>query len=59
MLLSKLDNVEGLGKHKARTLIKHFGSPNAIKNATEKELCSVDGIGSALAKRILHALKDG
>jgi excinuclease ABC subunit C len=59
MLLSKLDNVEGLGKQKARSLIKHFGSPNAIKNATEKELCGVDGIGSALAKRILQALNGG
>ncbi len=56
---SALDSVPGLGKVKAKALLKHFGSVKAIKAASQQELQAVPGIGSALAGSIVQALASG
>ncbi len=40
----------------ARKLLKHFGSPGKIFNASESELMKVDGIGEKTARRIREIL---
>ncbi len=56
---SALDSVPGLGKVKAKALLKHFGSVKAIKAATRQDLQVVPGIGPALADTICQALASG
>lgn len=56
---SALDSVPGLGKVKAKALLKHFGSVKAIKAATRQDLQAVPGIGPALADTICQALASG
>lgn len=46
---SELENIEGLGKVKVNSLLKHFKSIEKIRNATVNELAEADGIGEALA----------
>jgi len=54
--------IEGLpqiGPEAARALLKHFGSPGAVVNATEAELKKVEGIGdkkASLLRTILDTL---
>jgi len=56
---SALDSVPGLGKVKAKALLRHFGSVKAIKAASQEELQAVPGIGPALAGTIVEALASG
>ena len=49
---SSLDLVNGIGKIKKTALLNYFGSFDAIKDATEKELQSVPGINRKLAQHI-------
>ena len=51
-LRSALDDVEGIGPTRRNTLLKHFGSLTAVKEASIDELSKVKGINHALAKRI-------
>jgi excinuclease ABC subunit C len=55
---SELDAVEGLGNEKKKALLKHFGSVEKIREASEKEVMEVPGIGRILAFRIAGQLKD-
>ncbi len=41
-----------IGRKKAETLLKHFGSVKKLANASVKELCEVEGIGEKRAKII-------
>lgn len=50
--VSELDNIEMLGKEKAKALIKYFKSVTAIKSASVQELKMVEGIGDTLANNI-------
>lgn len=52
MLNSKLDEIEGLGKVKKKSLLNKFKSVEKIGSATIDELMEVEGIGKALAKVI-------
>ncbi|NLO86743.1 MAG: excinuclease ABC subunit UvrC [Clostridiales bacterium] len=52
-LKSELSNIEGIGKKKQLALIKHFRSVKGIFQASQEELCAVDGISKVLAERIL------
>lgn len=47
-----LQGLPGVGRGLALELLKHFGSPMAVFNATEGELRQVKGIGSKKAKRM-------
>ena len=49
---SELTKIEGIGKVKANTLLKLFGSTDAIKNASESELIKVKGITNKIAENI-------
>jgi len=42
----------GVGSHRARLLLEHFGSVEAVILATEEELMDVPGIGGQTAQRI-------
>ncbi len=48
-----LNMMDGIGPVKVRSMIDALGSPDAIFASEYKELVNVDGIGPALAKRIL------
>jgi excinuclease ABC subunit C len=50
---SELDQLPGIGPRRKRALILHFGSLQAIRDATFSELLQVDGISVAVA-RTLH-----
>jgi Fanconi anemia group M protein len=41
----------------ARRLLSHFGSVQAVMNATEGELTAVDGIGEKKAAKIRETIK--
>ncbi len=50
MVVSMLDDVPGIGPTTRKKLLKHFGSVNAIKSASEAELVAI--VGKVKAKSI-------
>ena len=56
MTASALDSVRGLGEHRRKALVTHFGSVAKLKDASVEEITSVPGIGVATAKAVLAAL---
>ena len=56
MTASALDAVPGLGEHRRKALVTHFGSVARITEASVEEITSVPGIGVATAKAVLEAL---
>ena len=48
-----LSMVSGVGAARLRLLVNHFGDPETVMNATERELAGVDGIDKSLARKIL------
>jgi excinuclease ABC subunit C len=59
MTASALDTVPGLGEHRRKALISHFGSVARLKKATVEEITSVRGIGATTAVAVLDALGSG
>jgi excinuclease ABC subunit C len=59
MTASALDAVPGLGEHRRRALVTHFGSVARLKQATVAEITAVPGIGIATATAVLTALGVG
>ena len=55
-LKSSLDDLPGIGPTRKRALLKHFGSPKKIREASIEELTAVDGISRALAEKIRENL---
>lgn len=55
-LKSSLDELPGIGPTRKKALLKHFGSPKKICEATIEELMEVDGISRALAEKIREHL---
>jgi len=55
---SVLEDIPGIGKHKAAQLLGRFGSARAIANMSAEELAAAPGIGDATAARILTFLKE-
>jgi excinuclease ABC subunit C len=51
-LKSSLDDVPGVGPKRRKSLIRHFGSLRAVKEATVEEIASVEGISTSLAEQI-------
>ena len=51
-LSSSLDDIEGVGPKTKRDLLKHFGSLDAIKDASIDKLEQVDGVGPSTAETI-------
>ncbi|MDA2890971.1 excinuclease ABC subunit UvrC [Mycolicibacterium sp. BiH015] len=56
MTASALDSVRGLGEHRRKALVTHFGSLARLKQATVEEITAVPGIGAATARAVLDAL---
>ncbi|ORW09342.1 excinuclease ABC subunit UvrC [Mycobacterium kyorinense] len=57
MTASALDAVPGLGEHRRKALVTHFGSVARLREATVEEITSVPGIGVATATAVLEALR--
>jgi excinuclease ABC subunit C len=56
MTTSALDSVRGLGEHRRKALVTHFGSVARLKDASVEEITAVPGIGVATANAVLEAL---
>jgi excinuclease ABC subunit C len=56
MTASALDSVRGLGEHRRKALVTHFGSLARLKEASVDEITAVPGIGVATARAVLDAL---
>jgi excinuclease ABC subunit C len=56
MVESLLDDVQGLGEVRRKTLIKHFGSLKKLRTATIEEIAEVPGIGLRTATAISEAV---
>jgi len=56
MTASALDSVPGLGEHRRKALVTHFGSVARLKQASVDEITAVPGIGVATATAVLSAL---
>lgn len=56
MTASALDSVRGLGEHRRKALVTHFGSVSRLRAASVEEITTVPGIGVATAKAVLEAL---
>ncbi|MEO0095425.1 MAG: excinuclease ABC subunit UvrC [candidate division WOR-3 bacterium] len=54
--ISLLDKIPGIGKKRKITLLKHFGSVEAIKKAGEADIAKVPGIGKNIARTIYESL---
>ncbi len=53
---STLEDIEGVGPQRRRQLLARFGGIQGLREATEKELATIKGVGSELASRIYQAL---
>jgi len=49
---SILDDIEGIGESRRKALMKHFGSIEAIKEASEEELSAVNTMNKRSAKQV-------
>lgn len=49
---SKLEDIEGIGKKRALTLLKHFGSMERIKNASIDEIAMLPGFTEEIARKL-------
>nr|WP_264067763.1 excinuclease ABC subunit UvrC [Mycolicibacterium komossense]MCV7226882.1 excinuclease ABC subunit UvrC [Mycolicibacterium komossense] len=59
MTASALDSVPGLGEHRRKALVTHFGSVARLTQATVEEITAVPGIGVTTAVAVLTALGAG
>lgn len=53
---SLLEKVQGIGKKRRLTLLKHFGSISKIKTATVEEIASLQGFNLRLAGKVIEEL---
>ena len=51
---SLLDQIEGVGSIRKRSLLNHFGSARAVESASLDEIKSVDGVEDKVAKKIYN-----
>lgn len=56
MTSSVLDAVPGLGEHRRKVLLKHFGSLKRLRAAGADEIATVPGIGRRTAEAVVAAL---
>ena len=56
---SQLEEVPGLGPHRIRELLRHFGSVRSLREASVEEIASVSGIGPVTASAIHDTLGRG
>lgn len=58
MKTSVLEDIDGIGKSKASSLLSHFGGLSGIKKASREELLTVKGITPAIADKITDYFKN-
>ena len=56
-LASRLDSIAGVGPNRRRALLMHFGSIEAIKEATLEELAAVKGVTLQVARSVKAGLE--
>lgn len=56
MIESALDSIEGVGPERKRLLVRHFGRPQALAEASLAELEAAPGIPKRIAKKVYEAL---
>lgn len=56
---SELDTIPGIGSKRKRSLLNHFGSANAVKEASIADLENIPGINRALAEIIYDHFRPG
>ena len=49
-----LDEIQGIGIKRKKSLLNEFGSAKAVKNANVKDLLKVEGINKAIANKIFN-----
>lgn len=59
MTASTLDEIAGVGPTRARSLLRHFGSVERIREASIEQVALVPGIGEETARAVLSALGGG
>jgi excinuclease ABC subunit C len=55
-LVSRLDQIPGIGSARKKELLKTFGSLDGVRKASVEDLAKVPGITTALAETIHHTL---
>ena len=53
-ITSKIEEIEGVGLKKRKSLLVYFGGLEGIKNATIEELALVEGISNKIAEKIFN-----
>jgi excinuclease ABC subunit C len=56
-LASQLDKVPGIGSHRRKILLNHFGSIEGIINASDEELMSLPGIHAGIVEALRNHLE--
>jgi excinuclease ABC subunit C len=57
LMESPLEKIPGIGKKRRLALLRHFGSIEAIRNATIDEITKLKGFHKGIAENLLHALR--
>ncbi|MGN1095775.1 MAG: excinuclease ABC subunit UvrC [Eubacteriales bacterium] len=55
---SVLEEIDGVGKARAKALLMHFGGLSGVKNAEREELMTVRGISADIADKITEFFKE-
>ena len=51
-------SIANVGEETARDLAEHFGTIDAVKNASEEDLLTIDGVGGIVAKSVHQWFRD-
>jgi excinuclease ABC subunit C len=57
LMQSPLEKIPGIGKKRRLTLLRHFGSIDAIRNATINKIKSLKGFNQKIAENLLKELR--
>lgn len=57
LILSPIENISGIGKKRRLALLRHFGSIDNIRKASEEDISKIKGFNQKTAQRLLKELK--